>query len=85
MAIQQRIVMPLRMTEVLRDAVGDAARASGLTMQDWIRAVLARAANEGAFTPRTGNAPVDKQGKSRPPGKPVRDRAEARNANVPTR
>ena len=62
MAIHQPIVMPLRMTQLLRDAVGEAAQASGLTMQEWIRGVLARAANEGAFTPRPDDARIDRRG-----------------------
>ncbi len=54
MGIQKQIVLSVRLTPTLKRFVDDAASASGLTTLDWIRAVLARAANEGAFGPRRG-------------------------------
>lgn len=53
------IQMNFRITPDLRNAVQAAADRSGLTLPDWLRAVVARAANEGAFAPkeRRGNGP----------------------------
>ena len=45
------VVVSLRMTPTLKRMVDRAARRSGLGLNDWTRAVLARAANEGAFGP----------------------------------
>ena len=44
----------LRVTPRLKLFCEAAAARSGLTLSDWARAVLARAANEGAFAPRKG-------------------------------
>lgn len=44
----------LRVSPLLKQLCESAARKTGLTMADWARAVLARAANEGAFAPRRG-------------------------------
>jgi hypothetical protein len=54
MAIEKLNVVTVRMTPVLHRQIRNAAEASGLGFADWIRAVLARAANEGAFTPKKG-------------------------------
>ncbi len=54
MVIEKQVVLSVRMTPSLKQAVDEAASRSGLTVLDWIRAVLARAANEGAFAPRKG-------------------------------
>ena len=54
MAEDKLVVVSLRMTPTLKRIVDRTARKSGLGWNDWIRAVLARAANEGAFTPRKG-------------------------------
>jgi antitoxin component of RelBE/YafQ-DinJ toxin-antitoxin module len=54
MEIQKDHVLSVRITETLRVAIQRTADASGLTSGDWVRAVLARAANEGAFAPRKG-------------------------------
>ena len=54
--MEKVVVVSLRMTPTLKKMVDRSARKSGLGMMDWIRAVLARAANEGAFTPRKGVA-----------------------------
>ena len=54
MARQKAVVVSLRMTPELKRAVDQAARRSGLGLMDWIRAVLARAAHEGAFGPPKG-------------------------------
>ncbi len=45
--------LQIRITPQQRRAVETAAKRSGMTLSDWIRAVLTRAANEGAFAPRT--------------------------------
>jgi hypothetical protein len=52
MAVEKNIVLSVRMTETLKRRIDQAALRSGLTTLDWLRAVLARAANEGAFAPR---------------------------------
>jgi hypothetical protein len=54
------------MTTDLNDMLNAAAKNSGLNTADWVRAVLARAANEGAFAPRKG----DRRG-TRPKRKPT--------------
>jgi len=46
------VVVSLRITPALKAMVDGAAKRSGLGINDWLRAVLARAANEGAFAPR---------------------------------
>jgi len=43
--------LAFRLTTQLKRACEQAASRSGLTLSDWIRAVLARAAHEGAFAP----------------------------------
>jgi hypothetical protein len=50
------IQVNFRMTPALRRAVEAAARRAGLTLPDWLRAVVARAANEGAFAPKKRRA-----------------------------
>ena len=57
--MDKSIQLNFRLTPVLRDAAQSAADRSGLSIADWIRAVVARAANEGAFAPkeRRGNGP----------------------------
>ena len=50
--IQQTASLNVRVTPALRKACEVAAKRSHLTLPDWIRAVLARAANEGAFAPK---------------------------------
>lgn len=52
MTVHKQIVLSVRITPTLKEAVDRVADRSGLTTLDWIRAVLARAANEGAFGPR---------------------------------
>ena len=42
----------IRSTPKLKRLCERAAARTGLTMADWCRAVLARAANEGAFAPQ---------------------------------
>ena len=54
MLSEKVVVVSLRMTPKLKKMVDLASRRSGLGLMDWIRAVLARAANEGAFAPRKG-------------------------------
>ena len=49
--IQKEETIAFRLTSNLKKSCETAARRSGLTTSDWIRAVLARAANEGAFAP----------------------------------
>ncbi len=60
--MDKSIQFNFRLTPVLRDAAQAAADRSGLSLADWIRAVVARAAHEGAFAPRkeTGNGPSNK-------------------------
>ena len=48
---EKAVVVSLRMTPELKKMVDEAATRSGLGLMDWLRAVLARAANEGAFAP----------------------------------
>lgn len=45
--------LQIRVTPAQRETIDTAAERSGLTLSDWIRAVLTRAANEGAFAPKT--------------------------------
>ena len=66
MVVEKVVVVSLRLTEKLQGMVDAAVEKSGLTTQEWIRAVLARAANEGAFAPRKG----DRHG-SKPKRKPA--------------
>ncbi len=47
-------VLIVRVTPTLKRAYEGAARAGGLSVSEWTRAVLARAAHEGAFAPRKG-------------------------------
>jgi hypothetical protein len=57
------VQMNFRITPDLRGAVEAAAKLSGLTLPDWLRYVVARAANEGAFAPqlkRRSNGPRKK-------------------------
>jgi len=42
----------LRVQPKFKAFVEDASDRAGMTLSDWMRAVLARAANEGAFAPR---------------------------------
>ncbi len=49
---EKAVVVSLRMTPDLKKMVDEAATRSGLGLMDWLRAVVARAANEGAFAPR---------------------------------
>lgn len=48
---EKSVLVGVRMTPALERAIKSAANSSGLGRLDWIRAVLARAANEGAFGP----------------------------------
>jgi hypothetical protein len=48
---EKLVVVSLRITPALKAMVDGAAKRSGLGLNDWLRAVLARAANEGAFAP----------------------------------
>jgi hypothetical protein len=64
--IEDSRVTPLRVTSRLKTFVDRAAEKSGAKTQSWTRAVLARAANEGAFAPRKG----DRHG-SKPKRKPT--------------
>ena len=43
--------LTLRISATLKQDCEDAAERAGLSLSDWVRAVLARAANEGAFAP----------------------------------
>ena len=52
--IEKTTFLSVRATVGLRKACEVAAKRSHLTLPDWVRAVLARAANEGAFAPRKG-------------------------------
>ena len=45
-------VVSVRLSRTVKERVDAAVEESGLTLADWCRAVLARAASEGAFTPR---------------------------------
>ncbi len=53
----------IRSTPKLKRLCERAAARTGLTMSDWTRAVLARAANEGAFAPRNGGKKDGRQRK----------------------
>ena len=46
----------LRVRPELKVRCQDVADEAGLSLSDWVRAVLARAANEGAFAPPKGDA-----------------------------
>lgn len=73
MAVEKDMTLRVRITSSLDEAIGDAARRDRLTTPDWVRAVLARAVNKGAFgnwkvatSPKRG----DRHG-SRPKKKPA--------------
>ena len=51
---QKLATINVRVTPELKRACEVAAKRSHLTLPDWVRAVFARAANEGAFAPRKG-------------------------------
>jgi hypothetical protein len=54
MVVEKGVILTVRITSDLKGMIDAAAKKSGLTSADWTRAVLARAANEGAFAPRKG-------------------------------
>jgi len=64
--VDKNIMLRVRITTELSEMVEAAVKKSGLSTAEWVRAVLARAANEGAFAPRKG----DRHG-SRPKRKPA--------------
>lgn len=66
MVLEKDVLLAVRVSSTLKEAVDAVAEKSGLTSAEWIRAVLARAANEGAFAPRKG----DRHG-SKPKRKPA--------------
>ncbi len=45
-------VLRMRVTREFKARIEDAAARSGMGVSEWMRAVLARAAAEGAFAPR---------------------------------
>lgn len=49
--LQKQVQIGIRVTSVLKQRCEAAADAAGLTLSDWIRAVLAQAASQGAFAP----------------------------------
>lgn len=51
MKMQKDELLAVRLSSTLKGDLEDAAERSGLGLADWVRAVLARAANEGAFAP----------------------------------
>jgi len=61
------VQMNFRITPDLREAVEEAAKRSGLTLPDWLRYVVARAANEGAFAPKERRAHGSKTKTARKP------------------
>jgi uncharacterized protein (DUF1778 family) len=61
------VQLNFRITPQLRDVIESAASRSGLTVADWLRAVVARAANEGAFAPRKGKANERRSDSARKP------------------
>ena len=58
---EKSVLVGVRMTPALEKAINGAANSSGLGRMDWIRAVLARAANEGAFGPPRRRKPHGKK------------------------
>ena len=62
--VMQSTNINVRVTKGLRRACNKAAKASHLTLPDWTRAVLARAANEGAFAPKKGGPAHGKKRKN---------------------
>ena len=48
------VFINVRVTEALKAACEEAAENAHLTLPDWTRAVLALAANQGAFAPTKG-------------------------------
>lgn len=54
MVAEKDVIVQFRASSTLKDSIEAAAEKSGLASAEWMRAVLARAANEGAFTPRKG-------------------------------
>jgi hypothetical protein len=53
--VDKEEMLRVRVTKDLLAMVEGAAKRSGLHLAEWVRAVLARAANEGAFAPRGGH------------------------------
>jgi antitoxin component of RelBE/YafQ-DinJ toxin-antitoxin module len=51
MPIQKDAVIMLRLTSTLKRRCESVAKRAGMTPSDWIRAVLAAAANTGALAP----------------------------------
>ncbi len=51
MVQRKPVVVSVRLTPELKAAVDEAAKRSGLGLMDWVRAVLATAAHQGAFGP----------------------------------
>ncbi len=56
-ASQKTKILIVRTTPMLKQACESAAGGAGLSVSEWTRAVLARAAHEGAFGPRTPRHP----------------------------
>ncbi len=50
-APQKDELLAVRLSSTLKGDLEDAAGRAGLGLADWVRAVLGRAANEGAFAP----------------------------------
>ncbi len=50
-APQKDELLAVRLSSTLKGDLEDAAERAGFGLADWVRAVLARAANEGAFAP----------------------------------
>lgn len=63
--MDKEAMLRVRVTSDLMGMIEGAAKKSGLHVAEWTRAVLARAANEGAFAPRKGDRHGKKQ-RSRP-------------------
>jgi hypothetical protein len=52
MVVEKGHIMSVRLTDELRERIDRAAEKAALTTADWVRSVLALAANQGAFAPR---------------------------------
>jgi hypothetical protein len=51
MVVEKGHIMSVRLTDELRERIDRAAEKAALTTADWVRSVLALAANQGAFAP----------------------------------
>jgi len=57
MPTEKTAVVRVRVTPEMEQLLQAAADRAAMTLSDWMRCVLARAANEGAYAPRKNRKP----------------------------